>query len=391
MLTMTGARRDDIYELTPEQSEWRDTLRDFADREIAPGAARFDDAGEFPWENVKKMAELGLFGLVFPEQYGGGGFGTLEYVLAVEEVSRACASTGVILSVNNSLFCAPILRFGNEVQKRKYLVPHARGERIGAYCLTEPQCGSDAAALSTLARRTGDRYLLKGNKVFVTNGVAADTFIVYATVDPGLRHKGICAFIVERGSPGLTLGKPEHKLGITCSGSVEIVLDGCEVPAENLLGAEGEGFKIAMGTLDGGRIGIAAQAIGIARAALEESLAYSQGRQAFGERIADFQAIQWKLADMATEVEAARLLAYRAAWTRDHRERCSLETSMAKLFASEACMRAAREGVQIHGGYGYINEYTVERLFRDAKITEIYEGTSEIQRLVIAKEILREA
>jgi len=364
------------FHLTREQDMLRETVRAFAEEVLKPRAAGLDRSREFPVDNYRRCAELGLCGMMVPETYGGAGFDGV--------------STGVILSVNNSLFCAPILRFGNETQKRKYLVPHARGERIGAYCLTEPQCGSDAAALSTLARRTGDRYLLKGNKVFVTNGVAADTFVVYATLDPGLRHKGICAFIVERGFPGLSLGKPEHKLGITCSGSVEIVLDGCEVPAENLLGTEGEGFKIAMATLDGGRIGIAAQAIGIARAALEESLAYSQGRQAFGQRIADFQAIQWKLADMATEIEAARLLAYRAAWTRDHRERCSLETSMAKLFASEACMRAAREGVQIHGGYGYINEFTVERLFRDAKITEIYEGTSEIQRLVIAKEILRE-
>src|SRR2546425_5397042 len=378
------------FHLTREQEMLRETVHAFAEEVLKPRAAALDQSREFPLDNYRRCAEMGLCGMMVPETYGGAGFDGVSYVIAIEEVSRACASTGVILSVNNSLFCAPVLRFGNEAQKRKYLVPHARGERIGAYCLTEPQCGSDAAALSTLARRTGDAYVLKGNKGFVTNGVAAHTFIVYATIDPKLRHKGICAFIVERDSPRLSLGKPEHKLGITCSGSVEIVLDGCEVPAENLLGAEGEGFKIAMGTLDGGRIGIAAQAIGIARAALEESLAYSQGRQAFGQRVADFQAIQWKLADMATDIEAARLLAYCAAWTRDHRERCSLETSMAKLFASEACMRAAREGVQIHGGYGYINEYTVERLFRDAKITEIYEGTSEIQRLVIAKEILRE-
>ena len=377
--------------LSREQEMLRETVHGFAEEVLKPRAAAFDRSREFPLENYRRCAEMGLCGMMIPETYGGAGFDGVSYVIAIEEVSRACASTGVILSVNNSLFCAPLLRFANEAQKRKYLVPHARGDRIGAYCLTEPQCGSDAAALSTLARKTGQRYILKGNKVFVTNGVAAHTFIVYATLDPGLRHKGICAFIVERDSPGLSLGKPEHKLGITCSGSVEIVLDGCEVPAENLLGAEGEGFKIAMATLDGGRIGIAAQAIGIARAALDESLAYSQGRKAFGQRIADFQAIQWKLADMATEIDAARLLAYRAAWTRDHRDRCSLETSMAKLFASEACMRAAKEGVQIHGGYGYINEYTVERLFRDAKITEIYEGTSEIQRLVIAKEILREA
>jgi butyryl-CoA dehydrogenase len=378
------------FQLTREQEMLRETVRAFAEEVLKPRAAEFDRTREFPIDNYRRCAELGLCGMMVPETYGGAGFDGVSYVIAIEEVSRACASSGVILSVNNSLFCAPVLRHGTEAQKRKYLVPHARGEKIGAYCLTEPDCGSDAAALRTLARKEGDRYVLKGNKVFVTNGVAAHTFVVYATLDPKLRHRGICAFIVERDSPGLRLGKPEHKMGITCSGSVEIVLDGCEVPSENLLGAEGEGFKIAMSTLDGGRIGIAAQAIGIGRAALEESLAYSQGRRAFGQRIADFQATQWKLADMATELEAARLMAYRAAWLRDQQTRCSLETSMAKLFASEVCVRAAKEGVQIHGGYGYINEYTVERLFRDAKITEIYEGTSEIQRLVIAKEILKE-
>jgi len=378
------------FRLTREQEMLKETVRAFADEVLKPRAAGLDRTREFPIDNYRRCAELGLCGMMIPETYGGAGFDGVSYVIAIEEVSRACASSGVILSVNNSLFCAPVLRHGTEAQKRKYLVPHARGEKIGAYCLTEPDCGSDAAALRTLARKQGDRYILKGNKVFVTNGVAAHTFVVYATLDPKLRHKGICAFIVERDFPGLRLGKPEHKMGITCSGSVEIVLDGCEVPSENLLGAEGEGFKIAMNTLDGGRIGIAAQAIGIGQAALEESLAYSQGRRAFGQRIADFQATQWKLADMATELEAARLMAYRAAWLRDQKTRCSLETSMAKLFASEACVRAAKEGVQIHGGYGYINEYTVERLFRDAKITEIYEGTSEIQRLVIAKEILKE-
>jgi butyryl-CoA dehydrogenase len=378
------------FTLTREQEMLRDTVRAFAEEVLKPRAAGFDRSREFPLDNYKRCAELGLCGMMVPEAYGGAGFDGVSYVIGIEEVSRACASTGVILSVNNSLFCAPLLRHGSEAQKQKYLVPHARGERIGAYCLTEPQAGSDAGALRTLARRKGDGYVLSGSKVFVTNGVAAHTFVVYATLDPALRHKGICAFIVERGFPGLRLGKPEHKMGITCSGSVEIVFDGCEVPAENLLGMEGEGFKIAMATLDGGRIGIAAQAIGIATAALEESLSYSRNREAFGRPIADFQAIQWKLADMATEIEAARLLAYRAAWARDNQDRCSLETSMAKLFASEACMRAAKEGVQIHGGYGYINEYTVERLFRDAKITEIYEGTSEVQRLVISKEILRE-
>ena len=378
------------FHLTREQEMLRDTVRSFATDVLKPRAAGLDRSREFPHDNYRRCAGMGLCGMMVPEEYGGAGFDGVSYVIAIEEVSKACASTGVILSVNNSLFCWPLLRYGSEDQKRKYLVPHARGEKIGAYCLTEPGCGSDAAALRTLARRTGNRYALTGNKVFVTNGVAADAFVVYATLDPVLRHKGICAFVVERDSPGLRLGKPEHKMGITCSGSVEIVLDGCEVPADNLLGAEGDGFKIAMSTLDGGRIGIAAQAIGIGQAALEESLLYSRQREAFGQPIADFQAIQWKLADMATELEAARLLAYRAAWLRDQQKRCSLETSMAKLFASEACMRAAKEGVQIHGGYGYINEYPVERLFRDAKITEIYEGTSEIQRLVIAKEILKE-
>lgn len=377
--------------LTREQEMLREAVRSFAEEVVKPRAAEHDRTREFPRDTWKRAAAIGLCGMIVPEDYGGSGLDMVSYVLAIEEVSRACASTGVILSVNNSLFCTPVLRFGSEDQKRRYLVPHARGEKIGAYCLTEPGSGSDAAALRTRAVRGGDRYRLTGSKVFVTNGETADTFIVYATIDPDLKHRGITAFLVERGFPGLSTGKPETKMGITCSGSVEIVLEECEVPVANRLGAEGEGFGIAMNTLDGGRIGIAAQALGIGRAALEEALAYSTSRMAFGQPIAEFQAIQWKLADMATELDAARLLTWHAAWARDHAPRCSLETSMAKLFASEACMRAAREAVQIHGGYGYISEYTVERLFRDAKITEIYEGTSEIQRLVIAKEILKEA
>jgi len=379
------------FHLSREQELTRETVGAFAQEVLKPRAAAFDRSREFPLDNYRRCASLGLAGMMVPETYGGAGLDAVTYVIAIEEISRACAATGVILSVNNSLFCGPILRYGSEAQKRAHLVPHARGEKIGAYCLTEPGSGSDAAALRATAVRAGDRYVLNGSKVFVTNGVAADTFIVYASTNLALKHKGIGAFIVERASPGLRQGKPEHKMGITCSGSVEIVLEDCEIPAENLLGSEGEGFTIAMNTLDGGRIGIAAQALGIGQAALDESLAYSRTRQAFGRPIAELQAIQWKLADMATELDAARLLTYRAAWTRDHRERYSLEASMAKLFASEACMRAAKEAVQIHGGYGYISEYTVERLFRDAKITEIYEGTSEIQRLVIAKEILREA
>jgi butyryl-CoA dehydrogenase len=379
------------FHLTREQEMLRDAVRDFSEQVLRPRAAHLDRTREFPLDNYRRCAELDLTGVMVPEAYGGAGLDAVSYIIVIEEVSRACASTGVILSVNNSLFCAPVLCFGTEAQKMKYLAPHARGEKIGAYCLTEPGSGSDSAALRASAVRRADRYVLNGNKIFVTNGVAAHTFVVYATVDPKLRHRGICAFLVERDSPGLRLGKAEHKLGITCSGSTEVVFEDCEVPAENLLGAEGEGFKIAMATLDGGRIGIAAQALGIGRAALEESLAYSREREAFGRPIAELQAIQWKLANMATELEAARLLTYRAGWARDHRERHTLEASMAKLFASEACMRAAREAVQIHGGYGYINEYPVERLFRDAKITEIYEGTSEIQRLVIAKEILKGA
>jgi len=377
------------FSLDRDQEMIRDSVREFAQSVLKPRAAEYDRSREFPWDNWKRCAGMNLTGMVIPEEHGGAGFDSVSYVIAIEEVSRACASTGVILSVNNSLFCGPLLKFGNDDQKRRYLAPHARGEKIGAYCLTEPGAGSDSAALRTGAKRQGDTYVLNGTKVFVTNGEAASTFLVYATLDPALRHKGITAFLVERGFKGFRQGKPERKMGITCSGSTEVVLDDCEVPAANRLGGEGEGFRIAMHTLDGGRIGIAAQALGIGQAALDESLRYSRNREAFGKPIAELQAIQWKLADMATEIEAARLLSYRAGWARDNKDRCSLEASMAKLYASEACMRAAHQAVQVHGGYGYINEYTVERLFRDARITEIYEGTSEIQRLVIAKEVLK--
>jgi butyryl-CoA dehydrogenase len=377
------------FSLNRDQEMIRDSVREFAQSVLKPRAAEHDRSREFPWDNWKRCAEMNLTGMMIPEEHGGAGFDCVSYVIAIEEVSRACASTGVILSVNNSLVCGPLLKFGTEEQKKRYLGPHARGEKLGAYCLTEPGAGSDSAALRTSARRTGDGYVLNGTKVFVTNGEAASTFLVYATVDPALRHKGITAFLVERDFAGFRQGKPERKMGITCSGSTEIVFEDCVVPAANRLGAEGEGFKIAMDTLDGGRIGIAAQALGIGQAALDEALVYSRTREAFGRPIAELQAIQWKLADMATQIEAARLLAYRAGWARDSGGRCSLEASMAKLFASEACMRAAHQAVQVHGGYGYVNDYAVERLFRDARITEIYEGTSEIQRLVIAKEVLK--
>src|SRR5262245_2118560 len=368
----------------------RESVHEFAQSVLKPRAAELDRSREFPRDNWKRCAEMNLTGMMIPEEHGGAGFDSVSYVIAIEEVSRACASTGVILSVNNSLVCGPLLKFGNDDQKRRCRGPHGRGEKLGAYCLTEPGAGSDSAALRTSARKKGDTYVLNGTKVFVTNGEAADTFLVYATVDPALKHKGITAFLVERGFRGFRQGKPERKMGITCSGSVEIVLEDCEVPAANRLGAEGEGFRIAMNTLDGGRIGIAAQALGIAQAALDEALSYSRTREAFGKPIAELQAIQWKLADMATEIEAARLLTWRAAWVRQTRGRGSSEASMAKLYASEACNRAAREALQIHGGYGYISEYTVERLYRDARITEIYEGTSEIQRLVIAKTLLKD-
>ena len=377
------------FTLSIEQQKLRESVREFAQAELKPRAAEFDRSREFPLVNYRRCAEMNLAGIMIPKQYGGAGLDGIAFVIAIEEVSRACASTGVILSVNNSLFCVPVLRFGTEEQKKRFLVPHARGDRIGAHCLTEPGVESDAAALTTSAVKDGDRYILNGSKVFVTNGEAAHTFLVYATIDRSLKHKGICAFLVERDAPGLRQGRPERKMGITSSGSVEIVFEDCSVPAANRLGGEGDGFTIAMDTLDGGRIGIAAQAVGISRAALDESLSYSKSREAFGRPIGDQQAIQWKLSNIATELEAARLLTYRAAWASDNQDRCSREASIAKLFASEACTRATKEAVQIHGGYGYIDEYPVERLFRDSKITEIYQGTSEIQRLVIAREMLK--
>jgi len=376
-------------DLTPEHVAIRDMVREFAAKEIAPEAARHDRTREFPHENVRKCADLNLMGVMVPEEYGGSGLDTVSYVLIIEELSRACASTGVIVSVNNSLFLHPVEKFGTEDQKRRFLPPHARGEKLGCYCLSEPNAGSDAGNQETTAVRKGDRYVLNGTKNFITNGVAADTAVVFASTDRSKKHHGITAFLVEKGTPGFRLGKDEVKLGITCSGSVEMVFEDCAIPAENRLGEEGQGFKIAMNTLDGGRIGIAAQAVGIARAALEEAARYARERKAFGKTIGEFQAIQFMLADMATELDAARLLTHRAAWAKDSGGRYSVEAAQAKLFASEAAMRAAVKGVQIFGGYGYMNEYPMERYLRDAKITEIYEGTSEIQRLVIAAGLLK--
>lgn len=376
------------FALTEEHRLVQQTAREFAAREILPVAAQLDAEHRFPAEIVRQLGKLGLMGVTVPEQYGGAGMDHVAYVLAMEEVARACASTAAIMSVNNSLVCDPILRYGTEEQKCRYLPVLATGQQLGCYCLTEPQAGSDAASLQTTASLDGDHWVLNGTKVFVTNAREAWVFIVFARTEEAPGALGISAFILERDHPGLVVGKVERKMGLLASSTCEVLLQDCRVPRDNLLGPRGEGFKVALSTLDGGRIGIAAQAVGIARAALEESVAYAKQRRQFGRPIAEFQAIQWKVADMATRIEAARLLTLRAAWLRDQGRRCTLEASMAKLFASETAMFAAHQAVQIFGGYGYIKDYPVERYFRDAKITEIYEGTSEIQRMVIARTLL---
>ena len=376
-------------ELSEEQKLLQQTVREFANTEVKPLARELDETGRFPRETLRKAAELGLTGIPFPEQYGGAGFDHISYAIAIEEISRACASTGVILSVQNSLYCDPIYRFGNEEQKQRLLAPFARGEKIGCYALTEPQAGSNAAALATHAVRKGNRYIVNGTKAWITNGGAADAAIVYVNTDPPKGEKGITALVVERGTPGFKVGKEEKKLGINATACVELSFTDCEVPIENRIGTEGEGYKVALSTLDGGRIGIAAQAVGIAQGAFEEALKYSQQRMAFGHPISNFQAIQFMLADMATEIDAARLLARKAAWKQDIGARFSMEASIAKLFASEMATRVTHKAIQIHGGYGYSREYPVERMYRDARITEIYEGTSEIQRLVIAAWVLK--
>ena len=377
------------FNLTEEQEAIKTMVREFAENEIEPIAADIDKSMEFPIENVKKMGKVGFMGMMVPPEYGGAGAGAISYVTAIQEVSKVCASTGVIMSVNNSLVCHPLLAYGTEEQKQKFLKPLASGEKLGAFCLTEPGAGTDASAQATTAVLDGDEYVLNGSKVFITNGSDADTFIVFAMTDKSQGTRGISAFIVEKDTPGFTLGKYEDKLGIRASGQVELFFSDCRIPKENLLGKEGAGFKIAMGTLDGGRIGIAAQAVGIAQAALEESIKYSKERVQFGRPIATKQAIQWMIADMASRIEAARLLLYRAAAAKDAGKRYSYEAAMAKLVASEAAMDVTTKAIQIHGGYGYTKDYPVERFFRDAKITEIYEGTSEVQRMVISGTLLR--
>lgn len=359
--------------------------RDFARNEVLPGAAERDVSHRFPAELVGQLAELGLLGVFIPEEYGGSGLDILSYVIALEEICYADAGVGVVMSVQNSLASWPILRFGTEEQKHRYLPRMASGELIGCYALTEPGAGSDAGAQRTKVTKDGGDYVLDGTKMWITNGPQAGVCVTYGNLDVESRHRGVCAFIVETEWDGFQVGKIEEKMGIACSGTSELIFDGLRIPAENLLHEEKKGFNVAMATLDGGRIGIAAQALGIAQRCLDLSVAYAKERRTFGKPIAAHQAIQWKIADMKTKIDAARLLTWRAAAMKDRGERGSMECSMAKLFASEAANFCAYEAVQIFGGYGYSREYEVERLYRDARITTLYEGTSEIQRLVIAK------
>lgn len=372
---------------TEEQEMVRKMVKDFAETEIAPFVEKMED-GEFPREILKKMAELGLMGMTIPEEYGGAGMDFPSYIIAINELSRVSATVGVILSVHTSVGTNPILYFGTEEQKQKYVTKLASGEYLGAFALTEPSAGSDAGSLKTRAIKKDGHYVLNGAKVFITNGGEADTYIVFASTNPELGTKGISAFIVEKDTPGFIIGKDEHKMGLYGSKTVQLTFEDAKVPAENLLGQEGEGFKIAMANLDVGRIGIAAQSLGIAEAALQHATAYAKEREQFGKPIALQQGVGFKLADMATAVEGAKLLTYRAANLRALGKPCGKEASMAKLFASQTAMNVAIEAVQVYGGYGYTKDYPVERFFRDAKVCEIYEGTSEIQRLVIGKHLL---
>ncbi|TRY44321.1 acyl-CoA dehydrogenase [Geobacillus sp. LEMMJ02] len=375
------------FRFTEEQEMMRQMVREFAAAEIAPFVERMEQ-GEFPRPILAKMAELGLMGITVPEQYGGAGMDFVSYIIAIHEISKVSPTVGVILSVHTSVGTNPILYFGTEEQKQKYVTKLARGEYLGAFCLTEPSAGSDAKSLKTKAVRRGDRYILNGSKIFITNGGEADTYIVFArTNSEEAGSRGISAFIVEKGTPGMSIGKDEKKMGLHGSRTVTITFEDAEVPAENLLGEEGEGFKIAMANLDVGRIGIAAQALGIAEAAVEHAVAYAKERVQFGKPIIEQQGVAFKLADMATAAEAAKWLVYRAAWLRSQGLPCGKEASMAKLFTSQTAMDNAIEAVQIFGGNGYTKDYPVERLFRDAKITQIYEGTSEIQRIVISKHL----
>lgn len=378
------------FSLTKQQALFLQMIREFALKEVAPLAAEIDETERFPQETVEKMAKLGIMGIPFPAEYGGSGGDNVMYSIAVEELSRACATTGVIVSAHTSLCGAPIYEHGTEEQKRRYLPRLASGEWIGAFGLTEPNAGTDAAGQQTTAVKSGDTYVLDGSKIFITNGGPAHVYIVFAMTDKAAGTRGISAFIVEKGTPGFTIGKKEKKLGIRGSATSELIFENCVVPASALLGQEGKGFGIAMKTLDGGRIGIAAQALGIAQGAMDETVKYVKERKQFGRAIGQFQNTQFVLADLETRIAAARLLVRSAAWKKDRKEAYSVDAAMAKLFAAETAMEMTTKAVQFHGGYGYTREYPVERMMRDAKITEIYEGTSEVQRMVIASALLKQ-
>jgi butyryl-CoA dehydrogenase len=380
-------------ELSEEHKMIRKMTRQFAEKEVAPIAAEMDEKAEVPFENIKKLGELGLLGLTVPEEYGGAGMDTVSYCIAIEEISKACASTAIVMGVQNSLVCHGIEKFGTEDQKQRFLVPLAQGKFIGAFALTEPEAGSDAAAQKTTMVLDGDEYVVNGTKNFITSGGFADVILLFGVTDKSKGYRGTTALLVEKGTPGFSVGKEENKLGIRATDTSELVFEDCRVPVANRLGEEGQGFKIAMTDLDAGRISVAAQALGIAEAAYEAALEYAKAREQFGRPIAKFQGIQWMLADMATRIEAARLLVYNAALAKDRAKesgaRYSKEAAMAKLYASETASWVTDLAIQIHGGYGYVKDYPVERYYRDARITRLYEGTSEVQRIVIADQILR--
>ncbi len=378
------------FKLTDEQAMIQTMVRDFAREVLLPTATERDQTKEFPAENLRRMGELGLMGMMVPPEYNGAGADTLSYVLALQEVAYACASTAVVMSVHNSIVCETIDRFGTEEQKQAYLKPLAAGEVIGAFALTEPHAGSDPVSQTTSAKRDGDYYIIHGTKRFITSGKNAGLTIVTAKTDKTKRHKGMSAFIVKKGTPGFSVGKTEEKMGLCASDTTDLVFENCLISAENLLGKEGDGFKIAMTALDGGRIGIAAQSVGLAQAALDAAVSYAKQREQFGQPISKFQGLRWMLADMATELEAARQLTFSAAAKKDRGERYTMQASIAKLFASEMVNHVTAKALQIHGGYGYTKEYPVERFYRDARVFTIYEGTSEIQRVVIANHLLED-
>jgi len=377
------------FELTEEQKMLKTMVRDFAEKELEPIAAEVDEKSMFPAESVKKMGELGILGIGFPEELGGSG-GATELCIATEEISRVCGSTGAILLASTGLAGHPLYQFGNEEQRKRFVTPIATGEKLAAFALTEAGAGSDPSAMETTATRHNNGYILNGTKTFITNGAEAGIILVFATLDKSLGHRGIAAFVVEKDTPGFSVGKHEHKLGIRGSSTTELIFEDCFVPEANRLGEEGKGFRLALEAIDASRITIAAQAVGIAQGALDKALTYAKERQQFGQPIINFQAIQWMLADMATQLDAARLLTYRAAYRQDQGLPFVKEASMAKVFAAETAMFATTKAIQIYGGYGYVKEYPLERYFRDAKITEIYEGTSEMQRMTIARQLMRE-